>query len=40
MLEHGLKGMHGAAIRRPSRRTDHPDPQRLDEWLQRFLLAA
>jgi putative restriction endonuclease len=29
MLREGIQGFHGAAILKPARRTEHPDPERL-----------
>lgn len=40
MLTNGLQGFHGAAIVRPHRKVDHPDPQRLAVRYQRFLSAS
>lgn len=39
MLQHGLQAMHGGSITVPRRRTDRPDPERLDQRYQRFLAA-
>jgi putative restriction endonuclease len=39
MLQHGLQAMHGRSITVPRRRTDRPDPERLDHRYQRFLAA-
>jgi putative restriction endonuclease len=39
MLQHGLQAMHGRSIAVPRRRTDRPDPDRLDRRYQRFLAA-
>jgi putative restriction endonuclease len=40
MLTTGLQGFHGAAILRPRRAADHPDPERLEMRYQRFQSAA
>lgn len=37
MLKTGLQGFHGAAILRPRRTVDHPDPSRLAVRYERFL---
>lgn len=39
MLQHGLQAMHGRSIRFPRRRSDRPDPERLDLRYQSFLAA-
>ena len=40
MLREGLQGFHGAQIRRPRRREDHPDPARLAVRFEAFEAAA
>ena len=40
MLKTGLQGFHGAAILTPSRKADHPDPDRLAVRFERFEAAA
>lgn len=37
MLLHGIKEMNGRSIERPGRRSDRPDPDRLESRYQRFL---
>lgn len=40
MLKNGLQGFHGAAILKPRRKVDHPDPGRLAVRYERFLDAG
>jgi putative restriction endonuclease len=40
MLEHGLKEMHGVAMRMPTRRQNRPDRDRLETRFAEFLAAA
>lgn len=40
MLKNGLQGFHGAAILKPRRKADHPDPERLAVRYERFRDAA
>jgi putative restriction endonuclease len=40
MLRTGLQGFHGAAIARPQRHEDRPDPARLEARFERFLRSA
>ena len=39
MLRAGLQGFHGAAILQPRRRSDRPDPDRLNARYERFRAA-
>jgi putative restriction endonuclease len=40
MLQHGLQGMAGERLHTPSRRSLHPDPERLETRFEQFLAAA
>jgi hypothetical protein len=40
MLREGLQGFHGAAILKPRRSADHPDPNRLGIRFAEFERAA
>jgi hypothetical protein len=40
MLREGIQGFHGAAILKPRRPTDHPDPARLGERFAAFTASA
>ena len=40
MLREGIQGFHGAAILRPARASDHPDPARLGQRFASFEAAA
>jgi putative restriction endonuclease len=40
MLRTGLQGFHGAAILKPRRAVDHPDPHRLEIRFEQFRAAA
>lgn len=40
MLRHGLQEMHRHRIRKPERPTEQPEPDRLEQRFQRFLLAG
>lgn len=40
MLKTGLQGFHGAAILKPRRKADHPDPERLAVRYERFRDAS
>jgi hypothetical protein len=40
MLREGLQGFHGAAILKPRRPADHPDPERLGIRFAAFERAA
>ena len=40
ILEHGLKGMHGAVIQLPNRTSEHPDRDSLARHFEKFRTAA
>jgi putative restriction endonuclease len=40
MLREGLQGFHGAPISLPRRQAEHPDPARLEQRFERFVIAS